>query len=259
MLFIKEFQKLLELNEFIQGHTPQFDYHMKHITLVKEYGEILNKRLGFHLDVRKLGFAALSHDLFKERGLIGESKTWHGYTIPQNNPKYVRTNLDILESLDLDDYFNTDIQYHPLAAGIFLYKELGIRDPEILYPVVFHSCPIIDVYSSLPLRIQNMVDIIMLADKLSSNYLRINMKENEVKIDLDQAVFGPNGNELNYTMGLYIARLISQGKSNEEQSIITTKYYYDRMIRMNPMYSVIKKLGGNQKWPKRKSSVLKTP
>lgn len=78
---------------------------------------------------------------------------------------------------------------------------------------MFHSCPIMSIYSTLNYRTRTMVDIISLSDKLSSNYLRINYKEkNEVSIDLDLAVFGADGKEFNYTLGLLIARLISQGK-----------------------------------------------
>lgn len=250
---------LLELNEFIQHDSKQFTYHMNHIKLVRRYALLLNKRLGTNLSGRKLSFISLAHDLFKERGL-NKSKdgtiSWNGHDIPQDLNKYVRTNLDILEKFKLDYYFNTDVQLHALAAGIFVHKELGIEDPEILYPIFFHSCPIISVYESLDKRVRDSVDIIMLSDKLSSNYLRINFKESEVRIDLDLVVFGSNGREFNYTTGLFLARLISQGSSKEIQSRIATDYFYKRLEFSNPIISKnysIKKLGRNEKWPKRKT------
>lgn len=251
---------LYDLNEFIHHDNKMFEYHMKHILLVRKYAIILNKYLGFNLDMKKISFIALAHDLFKERSLDPKKEvSWHNIIIPQDTNRYVRSNLDILEKYELDDYFNSDMQYHALSAGIFLYKELHITDPEIIYPVFFHSCQVISIYETLSKRTQNMIDIIMLADKLSSNYLRINFREVDVRVDLDKVVFGKNGKELNYTLGLFIARLISQGKSEEEQSRIATEYYFNRLCDVNPFISKeysIKMLGGAKKWPKRKSQAL---
>lgn len=247
--------KLIKLNEDIQKDSSRFEYQMKHVNLVRRYALILNKRLGYNLNSAKLSYAALSHDILKEHGLNINKKSQY----PQDLNRYVRENLDILKYYDLDDYFNTSLQYHALAAGIYLIKELHIEDPEILYPVMFHSCPIIDVYSTLPMKIRTSVDIIMLADKLSSNYLRINLVSKPVRIDLDQAVFGSSGREFNYTLGLFLARLISQGKSEEIESVRATEYYYKRLSEANPLISKIpniKKLGENKIWEKRKSQVL---
>lgn len=253
---------LVKLNHFIHSNNDMFEYHMSHIFLVRKYAFLINKKLGYNIDKSKLSYIALAHDLFKERSLdpSKESVIWNNLNIPQNTRRYVRLNLDDLEEFGLDEYFNTDIQYHPLTSGLFLKNELGINDPEILYPIFFHSCPIIDIYKTLSNTIQNMVDIIMLSDKLSSNYLRINLRNSNVRIDLDQAVFGSNGKEFNYTLGLFLARIIGQGKSIEKQSQIATKYYYKRLSEMNPLipkeYSV-KILGGNKKWEKRKSQAWK--
>lgn len=259
-----ESKMLLELTEFIHSESKQFKYHMNHIKLVRKYAFLLNKKLNAQVSNRKLSFIALAHDLFKERSL-DKSKdgtvSWNDHNIPQDLNKYVRSNLNILEKFGLDDYFNTDVQLHALAAGIFVHTEFGINDPEILYPIMFHSCPIISVYETLDKRIQNMTDIIMLSDKLSSNYLRINFKMTPVRVDLDLVVFGRNGQEFNYTTGLFLARLISQGSSKEKQSNIATDYYFKRLQSANPIISKnysIKRLGRNELWPKRKSQVWKT-
>lgn len=253
---------LLDMNRAVYNNPPTFRYHMEHIKLVRKYAILLNKRLHANVSNHKLGYIALAHDLLKEKGLDPKSEytEFNGYKIPQDVIRYTRMNLDILEEYGLDEYFNTSCQYHALAAGIFLIKEIGIQDPEILYPVMFHSCPIISVYETLPKKIQTMIDIIMLSDKLSSNYLRINLRGSEVRIDLDLTVFGYNGTELNYTLGLFLARLISQGKSTEEQSLIATDYYYNRLKKVNPIISKeysIKTLGGNIKWEKRKSQAFR--
>lgn len=248
---------IADLNNFIHRKSSSYRYHINHIHIANKYAILINKKLGNILDNRKLEYIALSHDLLKERSLDPTIKVkWKDYDIPQDINRYVRLNLNILEKFNLDDYFNTDVQLHALAAGIFLNKEFGINDKEILYPVMFHSCPIISVYDTLSSREKMFVDIMMLSDKLSSNYLRINMKESSVRVDLDQIVFGKNGNEFNFTLGLYIARLISQGKSKEEQSVLATDYYFKRLQESNPLIREkynIKDLGGAKLWPKRKS------
>lgn len=256
-----ECKMLLELNEFIHHDNKMYEYHMRHIKLVRKYALIVNKKLGNPVSSKKLSYIALAHDLFKERSLDPTKDgtiSWRGYNIPQDTNKYVRTNLDILEEYGLDEFFNSSMQYHSISAGIFLKKEFGITDKEILYAVMFHSCPIIKTYETLPRRTQTMVDIIMLCDKLSSNYLRINYRGSEVRIDLDQAVFGNTGKEFSYTLGLFLARLIGQGKSTEKQTCISTEYYYKRLCDANPLISKkydVKRLGGNQIWPRRRSQV----
>ena len=255
-----ESKMIYDLNKYIHKKSKQFEYHMKHIQLVQKYASIINERLGNPVSYRKLTYAAFAHDLFKERGLDPNREViWKEIIIPQDNIRYVRTNLDILEKYQLDDYFNSSLQYHSLAAGIFLIKELHLDDKEILYPVFFHSCIIVDIYNRLSHKTRTMVDIIMLADKLSSNYLKINLNESPVRIDLDRCVFGLNGREFNYSLGLFLARLISQGKSTEENSVEATEFYFERLNRTNPLISKeysIKMLGGNKKWEKRKSQAL---
>lgn len=245
---------LLKLNKFIHKDYDRLDYHMAHVKLTRLYLLELNKRLGLNIDNRTLTYIGLGHDLLKEHGLDKNKEVdYNGIIIPQDINRYVRMNLSVLESFGLEDYFSSDIQYHALAAGIFMNQEMKIQDKEILYPVMFHSCPILEVYNTLDKRIQTLVDMTMLADKLSSNWLRINMMDKEVCCDLDLIVFGENGKEFNYTLGLYLARLISQGKSSGEQSKITTRYYYDRLCRTNPLIGKHAELGGKQEWPKRPS------
>lgn len=256
-------QLLMEVNEFIHRGKKKDEYHFQHIKLFKQYALLLNNKLGYRLDTRKLSFIAISHDLFKERSLdINKegSINWNGHYIPQDLNRYVRTNLDILDEFELGDYFNSAMPLHALAAGIWIYKELKIKDPEILYPIMFHSCPIMEIYETLPVKLQYMIDITLLADKLSSNYLKINLLDVPTKIDLDLVVFGNNGNEFNYSLGLYIARIIASDKNEQTESTEANNYYFKRLSDINPLISqqyILKQLGGNQKWPKRKSLVFK--
>lgn len=258
---VSETQRIFELNEFIHASKLKGAYHMQHIKLLGDYARELNRRLDAGLDDEKLTYIGMAHDTFKERSLRpGLKVEWQGHDIPQSTNRYVRMNLDTLDKFGLGDYFNTDVQLHPLSAGIFLHNEFGIDDPEILYPIFFHSCPIIDIYKDLPERIQTMVDIIMLSDKLSSNYLRINVTSTPVRIDLDQLVFGDSGKEFNYSMGLLVARIISQGRHPDYQSSLTTAYYYDRLHNpLIPRKFIAKTLGGSKIWEPRESPLWKTP
>ncbi len=229
----------------------RYAYHMEHIRLVINYAIEINKRLGLPDNSVRYTYIGLGHDLLKEHGLDEKYDLhWNNIKIPMNLNYYVRKNLDILEKFQLDDYFNSDCSLHGLAAGIFMYKEMGIHDECILYPIFFHSCPIMEVYHKLPQYLQNMIDVILLADKLSSNWLRINMLEKDVCCDMDLAVFGPTGKEFNYSIGLVLARLISQSKWDGEQSTLATNEYIRRLNELNPAITKIE-LGGKQKWPKR--------
>lgn len=257
-----ELRMLLELNDFIHDNPEKNndEYHRAHIDLVKQYALILNKRLGFGLSDHKLAYIAYVHDLLKEQGLNElRDRRFHNIKIPENVTLYVRSNLDTLEKYGMDDYFNSSAQYHALGAAIFLDKELHVTDPEIIYPVMFHSCPIIPVYETLPLNTKRYIDITMLSDKLSSGYLRINWREVPLLYDLEKCVFGETGNELNYTLGLYLARVIGD-KADEEEGKRALDYYGERLTRIMPWINTKKiAAGGNKKWPKRKSPLLKTP
>lgn len=252
LIMNKAEMEMRELNKFIHKNSDKLDYHIKHLELVKGYMLRLCDKLGFKVTEDKISYIAYGHDLLKERGLDTNSiVNYNGIDIPQDLIRYVRTNLDTLETYGLDEYFNSDMQYHAVASGIFMIKELGITDPEIIYPVMFHSCPVMEVYWKLPLRVRTLVDITMLADKLSSNCLRINMLEREVCMDLDFAVFGPTGKEFNYSMGLYLARLINQKKSNGACSVAATLDYHSRLVAMNPILRETAEIGGKGLWPKR--------
>lgn len=247
---------LLDLNMDIQQRSPRLEYHIRHIKLTRRYAFILNDLLGYHFDNRKLSFAALGHDILKEHGLDPNIK-FDKY--PQDLNEYVRKNLDTLAKFGLDDYFNSDVSLHALSAGIYFNQNLHINDEEILYPIMFHSCPVVDIYEKLPFKTRTMVDIIMLADKLSSNQLRINEFPKPVRVDLDRVVFGTSGREFNYNTGLYLARLIAQGTEFHKESKNATEMYYKRLKDENPLISKvnnINKIGESKLWEKRKSQAL---
>jgi HD superfamily phosphohydrolase YqeK len=237
-------------------------YYRLHVGVMIEYMHVIASKLNLVLPGSTINIICRSHDILKFATVPEESKRpshWNNIEIPWDINRYVRMNLDVLEEYMLDEYFNTDVQLHPLAAGIFLHKELGFTKPDILYPVMFHSCPILNVYRELPPHIQRNIDIVVLADKLSSNYLKINYLKTEVRVDLDKLVFGEEGNEFNYTFGLFVARLIGQGNSRRKHTMEMTDHYHKRLMGINPLipkkYS-LRRLGGSMVCPERKSRVL---
>lgn len=247
---------LRDLNLSIHSGKSQdvLNYHMNHIELVRKYMIEISKRLNVKLDNNTASVIAYGHDLLKERGIANEQENLLApYESVSTDPaRYVRTNLEILEKFGMDEYFNSDCQYHALASGIFLNKELGVEDANIVYPVMFHSCPVMDVYDTLPSYTKQLIDITLLSDKLSSNWLRINTQDKEVCIDLDLLVFGETGWEFNYLYGLYVARLIASKKNSGDHSKEATKYYFDRLKQTNPLIDEKVELGDKQTWPKRK-------
>ena len=252
LIFSQVKETMYRLNRAAHADYSKLNYHMSHLEYVYKYTIKISRKLGIPVDTNKWAYISYGHDLLKEHGLDpNKHVTWKGIEIPQDPNRYVRMNLDVLEEYKVEEYFNSDMQYHALASAIFMVKEMHIISPEIIYPIMFHSCPIMDIYNTLPKHLQTSIDITMLADKLSSNWLRINLLDKEVCCDLDLAVFGESGREFNYTLGLYLARLISQGKSDGGQSKITTEYYYDRLCMTNPLIKKKPELGGKQQWPKR--------
>jgi len=250
---------LLKLNKKIRKGSKDQEYHMKHIDMVRLYATHINRLLGEPVSRHKLGVIAFAHDILKEN--YGEKDLEIGrHIIPGNLDAYVKANASLLESYLPGEFMSCDLQAHAMGAAIFLQKEFNTQDPEIIFPVLFHSLPIIEVYRKLTEKVQTMIDIIMLSDKLSSNWLRINMHEEKVRCDLDQIVFGKDGHEFNYTLGLVIARLIAAGKNPDYISDASTLYYYHRLRETNPLIRMKlnrKVLGEKMKWPKRPSAVSK--
>ena len=255
---------LMELNQFTREDcSPSFaEYNMKHCSLLEQYALLLAEKLEVDVDPIIIKYVAWSHDLLKEKSLSKdqEYKYFRDFKVPQDINRYIRTNMDLLESFKLDLYFNSDIQLHSQAAAIFLYHEFKVNDERVLYPVFFHSCPIISVYETLSYELQTLVDITMLADKLSSNYLRINYNGIKVPVNLETCVFGSDGSEFNYSLGLLLARMIGQGNSKEVNSIKATEFYFKRASEINPLLKEnfsFERKGVYKLWPKRKSLLVK--
>lgn len=229
---------------------------LNHLQMVQQYSAIINNRMKLGLDQSKLNCIAYAHDILKEKGLDihKPNLSWNNHEIPQDLNRYVRLNLDILEKYSLDEYFNTDVSLHALSAGIFLLKEFGLSDAEIMYPICFHSCPVISIYETLPEKTRDMCDVIILADKLASNQQKIK-KGHPTVCDLDLITFGQSGNEMNYSLGIYVAMQLKRGESKGEQSRLAVEYYKTRGGL--DMFQMEMQKGERKVWPLR-SKVLET-
>lgn len=232
---------MYELTKLIHGGSERAQYQLDHVRLVSHYFILLSKKLNVSVPYDTVRFISYGHDLLKDKFFDNKLNTIEVTTsagktikIPQNLNWYVRTNLDILEIYKLDDHFNSDCQLHALGSGIFCHKRLHITDPDIIYPILFHSCPIIEVYETLPDKTRILVDIMILADKLSSNKLKKDMGKN-ILYDLEKAVFGESGKEFNFTLGVYLARIIGSGNNPGKESIKANEYFYEVLKKSNPL------------------------
>jgi hypothetical protein len=258
-LMSEQVRMLIDLDEANQKDSLPFGYHRHHIDLVCEYALIINERLNAKLDKVKLASIAYAHDLFKEVGLdIDKEKIFNGKIIPQDIKKYISENKDVLDEYGMKDYVENYTD-HAVASAIYLIEEYNIKDKDIIYGILFHSCPIIPIYERLDEETKMYVDIITLSDKLSSNYIQLN-SHMKVRCNLEEIVFGKNGNEFNYTLGLFLARMISKGKDKDPINEESLEYYRNRLKSLFPFFPdmKLKDIGEKRKWEKSKSKVLKS-
>lgn len=232
---------MYEMTKLIHNDSDRAEYQLDHVRLVAKYIIELSAKFKIFLPYDTVQFIAYGHDLLKDKFFDKKLNTVMLATsdgimvnIPQNLNWYVRANMDILEKYKLEDYFNSDCQLHALASGIFCDKFFHIHNPKIIYPIIFHSCPIISVYETLSPDIQQIIQIVMLADKLSSNTLKKNMGR-DILCDLQRVVFGKDGREFNFSLGLYMARLIASGNNPGKESAKATSYFYQVLKETNPL------------------------
>jgi len=219
----------------------EFGYHMWHCFVMEKYMNIIaDKYDKFKFDKELFPLIAWSHDLLKDR----ESKFSTFYQKNTSNRK----------RFFLSDSMYNSLSTHAYRSAEFLSNyPFNVIDGKILYSVLFHSIPIIEIMEKiLSADTREYVNITMLCDKLSSNYWRIT-NGIETWCDLDKIVFGDNGDELNYNKGLYYTRLLDGMKYKNKYSIQAEEYYrklYDTDINI--------KLEEKKIWEKRKNLLFKT-
>ena len=234
--YIELVYDLIDLGKFTReecGEELQ-RYHFDHCEKLMKYGNDIMVRLGILEYRNELEIVAYAHDLFKRYSLRENDVEWNGKIIPQNIPKYIDENRFVLDKFGLNMIRSDNFSNHPIAAGIFLYKEFTVDDPKIIYPVFFHSCPIISIYKKLDKALRNFIDVILLADKMSANVLCRGIKKWHSKVDMELVLYGENHKEFNYTNALLTAKILGQCGSKDKFSVESTKHYYKRAARINP-------------------------
>lgn len=255
--YIKLVYALIDLGKFTRKECSEElqRYHFDHCEKLMKYGNDIMDRLGIFKYRNELEIVAYAHDLFKRYSLRENDVEWKGKIIPQNIPKYIDENRFVLDKFGLNMIRSDNFSNHPIAAGIFLYKEFGITDPNIIYPVFFHSCPVISVYEKLDKELRDLIDIIILADKMSANILcRTIGKKWHSKVDMELVLYGETHREFNFTNALLVAKILGQAGSKQELFVEATNYYYKRACRINPALdknSIL--LGGEKPWKSKKS------
>jgi len=242
--FVEQSEQFMAYQEKILSDKE--NYRIRHARLTVDYTERLMR--SFHIlvvdDRRKLSIAARFHDLLKADATLGSGSSQLVFAkmaelgFPTDLKEYIYTNSEYFPTLGVQG-FTENIAEHALALVLHMLVHYDILDREILYPILFHSCPILPTYSKLNQRRQTMIDIITLADKLSSNALRLlgDADGKKAPFNLHLAVFGVDDCEFNFTEGLFLARLLSQGKSQDPYSLVMTQYYFQRLKERSPLWA----------------------
>jgi len=231
---------LIDTNILLHRHEEEFNYHIIHCYLMESYMNLIaDKYDKYNFDKSLFPIIAFGHDLLKDR----ENKFSTFYQKNTSNRK----------RFFLSDSMYNSLSTHAYRSAEFLSNyPFNVTEGKILFPILFHSIPIIDVMIKyLSPATREYINLTMLCDKLSSNYWRIT---NGIKTwcDLDKIVFGDNGDELNYNKGLYYARLLNGIKYKNKYSIQAEEYYrklYDPSVNI--------KLEEKKLWEKRNNQQLK--
>ena len=231
---------------------------MAHLELFKMYAFEINLRLGSPFSQEDLATIAYAHDIFKDDN--------HRVQYTNNGEDIFVTKEDILSRYGSSiEYFGfkkgekAALSEHAKCAALFIMncEEIVDYNKDILYPIIFHSLPILRVYRDLTREIQLMIDLTVVADKCSSNYLRIQQYV-PCNFRMDDILFGMDGKEFNFTTALFAARLIGSEGYNDDFNKDINTFYLHRLNRINPF--VINKLNikdyGRKKIWERKQSIL---
>lgn len=224
--------KAIKLNKKIHKNSAKYKYHMNHIIRAATYGAEINAKLDFPVERNKLNFALLMHDILK--GSVSAEY------MDDNDKKsdYIKDNYNILNKLNLYQYWKK-MSKHAVAGGIFVYnllKESNNLDgnEDIVRAIMFHSYPIVAVYKNLNKSNRIMIDIVVLADKLSSNWIKINdPSEESPKYYLEEELYGKDKKQIKFDYALVKAREIGMGdpEKAKKQNKKAYLFYKDRWER----------------------------
>jgi len=120
----------------------------------------------FGLDPARGYIAGLAHDLMKDRSLADQ---WMLAGKAASEPR-LRSVADVVSRIEKEKNFADKIIHGP-AAAVFLYGEMGLRDPEMLEAVSLHS--------SAALTMSVLAKVIFIADKLEPRRAYMTQKETD--------------------------------------------------------------------------------
>ena len=106
-----------------------------------------------------------------------------------------------------------------------------------------------------------MIDLTVVADKCSSNYLKIQQYV-PCNFRMEDILFGMDGKEFNFSAALFAARLIGSENYSDEFNKDINIFYLHRLNRINPfiMDKVhIKDYGRKKIWERKPSILLRKP
>lgn len=229
---------LKDLNE--ASHVEFRKQHTKNVS--ENIRTIFEKQFPYYsslgIDIDTLTCAAYAHDLCKNLVTNEDEFIFNydgvDYKIPTDARSYVRKNIDVLTEFNLDFYFNSDAGYHGLAAGIWLVKTFNreLLSDELLYSVMMHTCPIIDIYNTLTEKTKACINLLIIADKLDKS------KRSHIayqKYDLSKILFGLDNRQFNESLALFTIRYLEADKKRDGiEARNAYDYFYDVLIKENP-------------------------
>ena len=251
---------LKELNDKWYKDLRSHKYHMAHLELFKRYAFEINSRMGNPFDQEDLSMIAYAHDLFKDDHKDVQY-TNNGEDIFMTKEVICHKYEKSLEYFGFKKKEKTVLSAHAKCAALFVMncQELEGYNKDILYPIIFHSLPILRLYRDLTAEIQRLIDITVLADKCSSNYLKIQQYV-PVHFRLEDILFGVDGSEFNFSAALFAARLIGSEGYNDEFNKDMNTFYLNRLNKINPFIvdkTTIKEYGRKKIWERKQSILLK--
>ena len=251
---------LKELNEKWYSDLRTHKYHMAHLELFKRYAFEINLRLGHPFQEEDLATIAYAHDLFKDDN-PKVKYTNHGEDILVTKESIQKKYGNSIEYFGFKKKEKSVLSEHAKCAALFVMncEELSDYNKDILYPIIFHSLPILRVYQDLTQEIQLMVDITVVVDKCSSNYLKIQQYV-PCYFRMEDILFGADGKEFNFSAALFAARLIGSEKYSDEVNKDINTFYLNRLNRINPFIMDkihIKEYGRKKIWERKPSILLR--
>jgi len=172
---------------------------------------VVSEKIDYKFDKKLFPIIAWSHDLLKDR--------------ENSFSKFYQENKNNIKRFHLTNEMRKALSEHAYRSAEFLSNyPFNITDGKILYSILFHSSPIIEIMNNvLSKDTKEYVNLTILCDKLSSNYLRI-INNEETYFNLVNTLFGENLDEFNYDDGLYLISTFNNIYNNKYSKEVVEYY-----------------------------------